>query len=332
MATLIFWGLVTWLVVAPDKMSHTATRGLWGAARGWANPTYAATQAKAGRGKAGRSGAAQGSRWAGMLAGWRKGVRVARQKRANGKDVWSRGSYVAGRVWGGTSNLRAGVRRIPSYIAAWRADRAAKKGAPTVQGFVVDEPAEPAEEAEKASPNGETPDASGDEPPAASEVVQGEVVTSGTTDDLAADQAAGGAPAEGAGAPNNTTNTTEPAFAGGWKNLMSDMPIGELENLGSARAEMGAADPLAEMLGEAMAAAKAWGTGLPDRWSGAGWGTAAINDAIAMIVEGVDALGTAEPLMAGIDALKKALEEAGSLGEVAAEHQAEGDIGRFVDA
>ncbi|MGH3973474.1 MAG: hypothetical protein ACRDS9_09120 [Pseudonocardiaceae bacterium] len=384
-STLLFWGFVTWLVVSPDKVSLAASRGLWGAARGWANPKYASKSSK----KAGRPGAAQGSRWAGLLGGWQEGIRVARQKRSNGKDVWSRGSYVAGRVWGGTSNVRAGVRRIPAQMAAWRAERAAKKGAPTVQGFVVDE--QPTTD-----PNSESTDAPADGPgygpqpytgpdngfrhhfadpsgnnraycgvnhPApplttlvsltdhavcdaccspcrarataepttpGPEVVQGEVVAVETPKDLAAEPAEG-APAEGAGAPSNTTTT--PALAGERMNTMSDMSIGELDNLGAMKAEgVDSAGALIAMLGESMAAAKVWGPNFQERWSGTNWGTERIDNAVAMIAEGADALGSTELMQSGVAELQAAIEEAQGLAEMAAEVKATGDVSSFAEA
>lgn len=130
---ILFWSAIVYLAVSPDKTSLAASRGFWGAVRGFAKPGRTSS-------KNGRPGAAQGprGRFAGLLDGWREGIRVARQRRANGKDLWSRGSYIAGRAWGASESIRAGVRRIPAQAAARRAERAAKKGSPTVQGEVID--------------------------------------------------------------------------------------------------------------------------------------------------------------------------------------------------
>ncbi|MFD7078447.1 hypothetical protein ACFV9G_29845, partial [Nocardioides sp. NPDC059952] len=150
--------------------------------------------------------------------------------------------------------------------------------------------------------------------------------------DLAAMVAAGGAPAEGAGAPSNTTNTTMPAFAGERMNLMSEMSIGELDNIGAVRAEAEAAGQLIAMLGESIAAAKAWADNLADRWAGADWGTGPLNAAVATVAEGGQALGTTELLEAGVEAIKQAVDEASALADMAAASDASGDVSRFVEA
>ena len=115
-------------------------------------------------------------------------------------------------------------------------------------------------------------------------------------------------------------------------NLMTEMSIGELDNIGAVRAEAAAARQLIAMLGESIAAAKAWTDNLSDRWAGADWGTGPLNAAIAMVAEGGQALGTTELLEAGVAAIEKAIEEASSLAEMAAAAEANGDVSRFVDA
>lgn len=404
-AYVLFWGFATWLVVSPDKGSLTASRGFWGAFRGWANPDHAVAKAKAaearadeskdgktkaGKGKAHVSRAAQGSRWHGMLAGWSAGVIVARQRRAAGRDLWSIGSRFAGRTYGGGESLIVGVRRLKTDLAAWYRGRQYAADGPVVQGTVIDnEPMtetrdgvrvedlasfergrqpgsfmsvcnrcearvqagddgvheflkHPSNEFVSVSPLdlsegrtftcpacGETYDASNYPPPPPHR--PGYRPARGRND-LAADQAAEGAPAEGAGAPSNTTITTTPAFAGERMNLMTEMSIGELDNIGAVRAEAAAARQLIAMLGESIAAAKAWTDNLSDRWAGADWGTGPLNAAIAMVGEGGQALGTTELLEAGVAAIEKAIEEASSLAEMAAAADANGDVSRFVDA
>ena len=66
MITFLSWaiilGLSAYVAAAPDKRTMTASRGMWGAARGWANPEYAATKtAKATKAKAGKSKAGKGT-------------------------------------------------------------------------------------------------------------------------------------------------------------------------------------------------------------------------------------------------------------------------------
>lgn len=412
-STLIVCAFATWLVVSPDKHSLTASRGLWGAARGWANPEYADTKTaaatkakagktKAGKGKARRAGAAQGSRWDGMLAGWNAGVTVARQRRSEGKDLWSIGSKFAGRTWGGGESLVVGARRLRADLGAWYRGRQYAADGPVVQGTVIDdEPETPPTRANRdpaftsVSEGGEVHDSdrydlgvvhdidpygydrkrprlltacnrcadkklAGDveglDPEFSSEgtkYVFSSPVDFGTgggtwtcpicgetydpttyprpSKDLAA-MAAGGAPAEGAGAPSNTINTTMPAFAGERMNLMSEMSIGELDNIGAVRAEAEAAGQLIAMLGESIAAAKAWADNLADRWAGADWGTGPLNAAVATVAEGGQALGTTELLEAGVEAIKQAVDEASALADMAAASDASGDVSRFVDA
>lgn len=404
---ILFWAVVgAYLVPSPDKFSHTVTRGLWGAFRGWANPEYAATKtakatkagkgkagwlanlaAKAGMGKAGRSRAAQGSRWHGMLAGWNAGVTVARQRRTEGKDLWSIGSKFAGRTWGGGESLVVGARRLKDDLAAWYRRQQHAADGPVVQGTVIDDEPEdfirtdrdPAftsvseggEVHDGPSPYGERPvplchrcherlqtgEAEGisDAVLGLRQIGIGPLDLSGgrtwtcpgcrkTYDatnypapsragtDLAA-EVAEGAPSEGEGAPSNTTTTTTPAFAGDRMNTMSDMSIGELDNLGAMKAEgVDSAGALIAMLGESMAAAKVWGPNFQERWSGTNWGTERIDNAVAMIAEGAEALGSTELMQSGVAELQAAIEEAQGLAEMAAEVKATGDVSSFAEA
>lgn len=326
MATLIFWGLVTWLVVAPDKVSHTVTRGLWGATRSWFDPDYAAAQAKAGKRKAGRSGAAQGSRWDTVRAGWRTGVQAARQKRANGKDVWSwscwvatHGARVAGRAWGGTQNIRAGVRRIPADISAWRAKR---KSGPTVEGEVIDD-----------EPTGSSHGRADDE----MDIVEGEVIDDDTADitdsqdgdpkraDLVETPEGEAPPAEGAGGASTTTTT--PAQAG--KEHLMSINTTELDSLDAVEAEVVKAEQMCAALAETFEAAKEWGHGLDDRWAGADWGTEDLNAAVAEIPDAVAALGDVEPLLAALSQVKAAVEKGRTFGDHVQAAAAYGDVSKF---
>lgn len=349
LSTLIFWGFVTWLVVSPDKASLSASRGLWGAVRGFANPqrtTEPVDKAddKVKRPKI-RPEAAQGSRWAGLLNGWNRGVHVARQKRANGRDLWSRGSYVAGRAWGGSANLRAGLASIKPTISAWRAKRAAAKGSPTVEGEVIDP--DPTEH-----PAGDVDDNDQDQAdPAAGQesgaddvdveqgegptVVQGEVIaTRDSNEDLATDPAAGAAPSEGEGAASTTTNTenttgntTEPAAAGEENTMGIDST--ELESLDAVAAEVEKALQMCAALTETLEAAKAWANGLADRWSGTGWGTRDLDTGVATAADAAASLGDTEALEAALRSISAAVENARTLAEHAENIEAQGPIDAF---
>ena len=458
---VLFWAAITYMVVSPDKTSLAASRGFWGAVRGFAKPGRTSS-------KNGRPGATKGprARFAGLLDGWRDGVRVARQRRANGKDLWSRGTYVAGRVYGGAGSIRAGVRRLKLDLGVWRAKRAAKKGGPTVEGFVVDEQPTTSEQP-KTSPGGEASDApageSAEDPvarprrrrqpfqgmgrrshdwvclpcfdeiqdelqatrpsfrprylldarpvlvadlmedlvdadhtcarcdkpfaelyPAAAnnayahhiagpegnnraycgldfsapafgqlmsladhpecdaccsfcrvrataeattadrDVVQGEVVAIAPTKDLAADQAAEGAPSEGEGAPSTTT---KPAMAGE-ENTMS-INTTELESLDAVAAEVERAQQMCAALAETLEATKAWAQGLIDRWGGTNWGTDEIDTGVAEAADAVSTLGDTEPLDMALRSISTAVHNARSLAEVADEVGAKGSIDAF---
>lgn len=395
---VIFWAAIAYIAVSPDKTSLAASRGFWGAARGFAKPGRTSSEN-------GRPGASKGprARWAGLLDGWRDGVRVARQQRANGKDLWSRGTYVAGRVYGGAGSIRAGVRRLKLDLGIWRANRAARKGGPTVEGFVVDE--QPTTEQSRAEPNDEARHAPTDEPAARRQgpqepmgdgpvygpqpytgpdngfrhhiadpadndraycgvdhpappftvlvslighegcdaccplcrrraaeqansgrhVVQGEVIAIAPTKDLAADQAAEGAPAEGAGAPSITT--IKPAMAGE-ENTMS-INTTELESLDAVAAEVERAQQMCAALAETLEATKAWAQGLIDRWSGTNWGTDELDTGVAEAADAVSTLGDTEPLDVALRSISTAVHNARSLAEVADEVGAKGSIDAF---
>jgi hypothetical protein len=69
-----------------------------------------------------------------MLAGWSEGVTAARQAREEGRDLWSRGSRVSGRIAGGTRNLVGGVRTTVRS----RRDRRHQSSTPTPDASPID--------------------------------------------------------------------------------------------------------------------------------------------------------------------------------------------------
>lgn len=461
---VIFWSAIVYLVVSPDKTSLAASRGLWGAARGFAKPGHTSS-------KGGRPGATQGprGRFAGLLDGWREGIRVARQRRANGKDLWSRGSYLAGRAWGASESIRAGVRRIPAQAAAWRAERAAKKGAPTVQGEVIDpdpmadEPktyrpgrakasvkevrawvcapcalhfnkqwserslqvpygrmkhrgdprgrlgaffpselgvvrnagqvgvdvdanqrchfckvsfgqlypdacpdcagpyghfGEHSEEnAHRRTANkgpcpkcgihhlGPRPATSYDEgcdydvtdgfpsgpadgawvPYSGQDVVQGEVVAIAPTKDLAADQAAEGAPAEGAGAPSPT-----PDFTNQHKEIKTmNMQLTELTNVNELDMELEAIAGVLEQTMEGLTHVDEWAKLLPERWEATDYSTKGLDEAIAGIPESFSVLVQSSALLEQIARARKEIKAAQEFGEMADSVGATGNVAGF---
>lgn len=90
--------VLAYLLVSPDRASLAFTRGAAGMARGvlTGKPTKK-TKKKSPRVRA-------------MFDGWREGKAAARERREAGKDLWSRGTRLGGRVAGGTGSLARGIK------------------------------------------------------------------------------------------------------------------------------------------------------------------------------------------------------------------------------
>ena len=133
--TVLFWtGVISYLGAAPDKYTLAGTRGLAGAVKGFnrARGRASGNRKKGGRGRpAGASKAASSSSeapvasspWRGALAGWHDGIQAARDRRSKGQDLWSRGTWLAGRIYGGGESMVVGVGGIRPRLAAWRNKR-----------------------------------------------------------------------------------------------------------------------------------------------------------------------------------------------------------------
>jgi hypothetical protein len=89
--------LIAYAVAAPDRVTLAATRGLSGAVRGAATGKTPSSKKSKPRTRA-------------LTAGWREGVAAAHSRREAGRDLWSRGSRIGGRVWGGGVSLVSGAR------------------------------------------------------------------------------------------------------------------------------------------------------------------------------------------------------------------------------
>ena len=165
--TVLFWaGVISYLGAAPDKYTLAGTRGLAGAVKGFNSARRSGNgKKKSGRGRPGStskadssagssSGApAASSPWRGALAGWHDGIQAARDRRSNGQDLWSRGTWLAGRIYGGGESMVMGVRGIRPGLAAWRNKRHAKAA-----GAVGDDHAEEAPTSDEAEqPRAEQP-------------------------------------------------------------------------------------------------------------------------------------------------------------------------------
>lgn len=138
--TVLFWtGVISYLGAAPDKYTLAGTRGLAGAVKGFNSARRSSnSKKKSGRGRPGSAsktdssaGSSSGtpaasSPWRGALAGWHDGIQAARDRRSNGQDLWSRGTWLAGRIYGGGESMVMGVRGIRPGLAAWRNKRHTK--------------------------------------------------------------------------------------------------------------------------------------------------------------------------------------------------------------
>ena len=90
----------------------------------------------------------------------------------------------------------------------------------------------------------------------------------------------------------------------------------DLENVAALAAELAQAQQLCEELEEKLAAVKALGAGLADRWSRSTWRTTKLDAAIDAFAESTASLGDVEALSSAILQLEAAVDEARRLGEV----------------
>ncbi|HWD83267.1 MAG TPA: hypothetical protein VG497_30415 [Kribbella sp.] len=282
--------LVLYLVAAPDRLSLALTRGLSGAARGAATGKTPKSRKSSPRGRA-------------ALAGWREGVKAARERREAGRDVWTRGSRGAGRVAGGTVSLARGIRNSIAARRARSADASAdnatdadKPGrgwsgprlvrrprtAPTSEasGAVVDQDGNdvtpPTDKAAKPQPT--KPEAAPAAPETTPEAPKANPAPK--TPETALEPAPEPAPI-GATNPNPHTNTTTTL------NGAKPMALGttELSNIDEYEKELKAVEAAVRLVAEAMDSVRKWGKNLPERWSAAGWGTAGLDRSVQDIAE-----------------------------------------------
>lgn len=103
----------------------------------------------------------------------------------------------------------------------------------------------------------------------------------------------------------------------------------ELANLDEVAGEASAALNAIEALTEALSEIKGWAGNLPDRWSGTTWSTDRLDSAITGTAEAAQELKVPEALMEQLASIATAVKEARSVGEVAAETGAKGDLSGF---
>jgi hypothetical protein len=140
--TILALFLLAYLFVAPDKGSLALTRGTAGAVRGLLGMGGSSrTAKKSAAAPKGRARKLQRS----IADGWREGTASARQVREEGRDLWSRGTRVSGRVAGGTHSLVVGARTTIRN----RRDRRNQTGIPDQDVSPIDVPtADPAPSAD----------------------------------------------------------------------------------------------------------------------------------------------------------------------------------------
>ncbi|WP_407568337.1 hypothetical protein QK900_15655 (plasmid) [Arsenicicoccus dermatophilus] len=314
--------LLTYLTVAPDPFSLALTRGLAGAA----------------------AGAVGGRGW---RAGAGEGVRAARARRAAGRDLTARARVVARAGLAGTFAVvtwclvpgtwhQRRASAAQTYTDTWSGQRAQ-----TVVPEGIDETAwDKVSDARRA--RARSRDTQAPRTPAMS--VAGENPTEpapagpGNTDEENVmnirprrqqqpqqyppqhqQQSAQYAPQYGRG-PGPAENGSRAA---------TQMGQTELTSLADVRAEAHRAAALMEVLSEYVAAVRAWGEYLPERWGSAEWGTADLDRAVAEVSEATEALVDAEGILEALEGIHRAIERAEDLADVLAEHGAYGDTRGF---
>lgn len=323
-AEFLFLLAISYLVVAPDNGTLRVTRGVAGAVRAGMRGRPTAGGGGAGKGKSkGKSkggSAPTTSRRRAMLDGWREGVTKAATARAEGRDSWSRASRTAGRLYGEAETLTGHARRYVDQRRARKAAGAHRAGADRATDSA-----------------GQGPD-----------VVQGEVIGE-VVDDIAGHTK----PSAGEGARTNTdsaaddvvdlqksTAGTRPAVGetGDAGEVRGDKEMGvataatELESLDAVDGEVSVIAASTEDASQWVTEIKNWAASLPERWAGTDWSTQDLDAAIAGVGEVAAVMTTLEPLLEQLAAVRAACAKARSLGEMAAEHGASGDVTKFKPA
>lgn len=369
LSTLIVIAMASYVVAAPDKKTLTVSRGVVGAWKGLSRARHGQPVTGAGSSKSTTKKTPSVKYLArGMWDGWHEGVATARERRAEGKDLWSRGTKLAGRSFGAAENLYAGVRQAPRNLAQWRT----RRNGQIAPGEVVLQPVP----AEPAAPRPVPTEPRQGKPKQlacqhcfetvlrqyretnryreglhpfdlrpifAADIVNG---VDGSQKCIGCGRsfaeiyrpapAPAAAPAASAGpvlsvVPNtNTTTPSEPAEAETEKKeTPMSINITEFESPEAVKSEAKAANGAAADVQEALEQLKKWGTGVPDRWSGAGWSTGAITAAVAEVADATSALGDVEPLITALQKLTAAVQEAQNVSEVLEQHDITGDAAKL---
>ena len=311
-ATLAVLLLGAYLVVSPDKISLSLTRGTSGAARhalgrrttrGAASGRSKSAGGGSTGGRAGRTTFRQAVRQ--LWLDGRNAAAAARARRAAGHDTFSR-------------MVRGGRAGAAGLVAARHASSGlssrVRAGVPAMRTHWI-EHAPVAGDPAGVTPVGrhDTSTSTGSPDPHEASEAAIDAATSKTNTLTAA--------AAGLAAAATTNTLTEKGE--------TSMNVTELESLEAVRAEVQQAVQMAESLTEVVTSIKEWATGLADRWAGTEWGTKDLDNAVASVGEAASTLVGAEPLTEALVAVEDAVKRAEALGDVAAEIGAHGQVDAF---
>jgi hypothetical protein len=312
----LFWVIVGYFVIAPDRASLTVSRGLSGAVRGALSGGSSADsssssgrkgkKAKGKKAKAGSDDASSGpSRWDSTRAGWREGVAAARKAREEGRDTWSRTSRAAGRAYGGT---RTFADRAKTAYATKKATKKWTRGG-NDDSTTTEATAAAVSTDSSAAADSPSPAVAGDTTPHPT-ADAGDSSESPATPVFTITEISGAAAAAG--------GTTER------KN--DDMKEHELASVQAVLAEATSYLAVVRALRQENAQTMRWSKRMSDRWSAVPWSTQGLDKAIAQIAE---APAVDEHMENGLLAAIAACKEAQELGERAAAAGAKGDLQAF---
>jgi hypothetical protein len=328
---------LAWVAVAPDPVTLAVTRGAAGAVRGASRPLSDSGRTSSDSGRTSSSSSAgekaQTGRMRAAVAGAGIGVRAARVRRAEGRDLATLSVRVA-RATG-----RAGRSVASAARTRWAPGDTDREGAAgrVVVGQVVDDTTSTDHVVDHdPEVDHDLQDEVQDVEPTATQSRRWDKQPETEVDKRSFDvRAAGydgwvdsqGYPTDHAGwFPSDPSSTNDLEMD---MSIGSGMQVTELESLNEVRAEVEAATVMTEALTEAVQAAQDWASGLADRWSGTDWGTRQLDAGVVAVAESAATLIDGEAMAEALAVINAAVIEAQSLSEVLASAGAHGNVDRF---
>lgn len=308
---------IAYLVVAPDRATLTATRGLAGAARASIEAATRPHRTLPGERRRSRSSSKPRggvSRPVAILDGWRDGVASARKARDERRDLWSRSSRVGGRVAGGVGSLAGGIRT--TVRSRRHGDTSSSNTADAASDHVGIQPARRSWTAANLVRRFRPTTAHQHDTP--------EIPGTPKTPVGSATPEPPSPPAEPTGPATDASTTTPTRKA----NPMA-LAGTELSNLDEVASEVKAAEAAMQELGTALVEFKKWAANLPDRWSGTNWGTRGLDAAISDLADVVSALRSPENVLEQLASVRTEVQKARTVGEAAEAARARGDVSSF---